>query len=190
MRTVYLITSSNGKIRSIKSIIRNMDLGFKLKMIKAEYPEDKTEETTRRVVLGGAKWCVKRYNRDVLVTDTGLFIDELKGFPGVNTKFALTRIGNGGLLKLMKGKRNRNAEWILSIGYCRPGGRPVEFTAYRKGRISHKVVAKGFGFDTIFIPNGYSKTFSEAPHLRDELSPFKTAIIKFSKWYKLQSVKQ
>lgn len=180
-----MITSNPKKIEAINNTLKKLNLDLKIEMIKAEYPEYKEEGTTKGVVIAGAKWCAEKYKKPIMVTDAGLFIKELKDFPGVNTRFALERIGNEGILKLMEEKANREAEWILSIGYCEPGSDAIEFTASRKGKISETIKGdKGFGFDPIFILDGYSETFGENPTIRDSNGPFKEVIVKFAEWYK------
>ena len=187
METIYLITSNPGKVEAINNTLAGMNLGLKIEMMNADYPEYKEEGTTKSVVLSGAKWCTKKYKKPVMVTDAGLFIKELNGFPGVNTKFALDCIGNQGILKLMEGRTGREADWILSIGYCEPGGKAIEFTALRKGKISESIKGdKGFGFDLIFIFDGYSETLGEDPAIRDSQGPFGEVIVKFADWYKKQ----
>ena len=185
MKTIYLVTSNPGKVESLNNILKEINGDFRIEILRAEYPEDKSEGTTQRVVLSGAKWCAKKYNKPVLVTDAGIFIKALNGFPGVNTKFTLSRIGNEGILKLMEDKENREVEWILSLGYCEPGGEPVEFTSSIRGSISKTIRGnKGFGFDPIFIPEGYNVTFGENPELRDSIGPFRDLILKFINWYR------
>lgn len=187
MNKIYLVTSNPGKVESFNNILRKLSLGFEVEMLNEEYPEDKTEETTQGVALAGAKYCAEKYQKPVLVTDVGLFIEKLNGFPGVNTKFTLRRIGNEGILKLLEGETNRNADWILSLGYCEPQGEPIEFTAVTKGTISETqrgTGPRGFGFDPCFIPEGYDVTFAEDTELRDRVSPFNEAIKKFVEWYK------
>lgn len=187
METIYLITSNPGKVEAISNTLAGMNLGFKIEMMNADYPEYKEEGNTKGVVLSGAKWCAEKYKKPIMVTDAGLFIKELNDFPGVNTKFSLDRIGNQGILKLMEGKTDREADWILSIGYCEPGGEAIEFTALRKGKITESIRGdKGFGFDPIFILDGYSETLGENPTIRDSRGPFVEVIVKFADWYKTQ----
>ena len=187
METIYLITSNSKKIEAINNTLGRMNLNLKIETINADYPEYKEEGTTKNVVLNGAKWCAEKYKKPVMVTDAGLFIKELKGFPGVNTKFTLERIGNEGILKLMEGKTEREADWILSIGYCQPGDKAIEFTASRKGKITESIKGnKGFGFDPILILDGYSETLGENPTIRDSQGPFVEVIVKFADWYKTQ----
>jgi len=183
-KIIYLITSNPGKVKVINNNLKELGLDLKIEIINDEYPEDKTEGTTNGVVLNGSKWCAEKHKKPIIVTDAGLFIKKLNGFPGVNTKFVLERIANEGILKLMEKEEDREAEWILSIGYCEPKGTPIEFTASLKGRISDKLRGeKGFGFDPIFIADGKNMTFGEDPNIRDSLSPFKEVIVKFADWY-------
>jgi len=168
-----------------------MNFDFKIEMLDAEYPEDKSEETTQGVALAGAKYCADKYKKSVLTTDVGLFIKALNGFPGVNTKFSFNRIGNEGIIKLLEGKQDRSVDWILSIGYCEPNGEPVEFTSTCRGTISETLRGdKGFGFDPIFIPEGYGATLAEDLEMRDNISPFNEAIRKFAEWYQNKTVQK
>lgn len=185
MNKLYFVTSNAGKVASIKNILKQTDLGLDVEMLQAEYPEDKEEGTTSRVALTGAQYCADKYQKPVMVTDAGIFIKALNGFPGVNTKFAYQRIGNEGIIKLLEGKTEREVEWILSLGYCEPEKEPIEFTSVLKGKISEQERRdKGFGFDPIFIPEGYTETLAENPGLRDEIGPFKQSLLKFAEWYK------
>lgn len=184
MQKIYFVTSNPGKIKSIKNILKDTDIGVEIEILEAEYPEDKDQETTAHVALMGAKYCADKYQKSVLVTDAGIFIKALKGFPGVNTKFSFVRIGNEGILKLMEEKKDREVEWILSLGYCEPGKEPVEFTSSLKGNISEHIQGEnGFGFDRIFMPAGFNQTFGERPELRDKIGPFRDCLLKFAQWY-------
>jgi len=185
MNKIYLVTSNPGKVEAAKNTLKELSLDLDIKMLEGEYPEDKSDDTTQKVALSGAKYCAEKYKKPVLVTDVGIYITALNGFPGVNTKFALERIGNEGLLKLLQDEEDRGVEWILSLGYCEPQGEPIEFTASVKGTIAGNIKGdKGFGFDPIFIAEGYDITLGENPEVRDAISPFRTTILKFAEWYK------
>ena len=177
MKTIYLITSNPWKIESFNNILKSKKLDFKIEMLKWDYPEIKEDGTTSQVVLEWAKYCAKKYKKDVLVQDTWLFIEELNGFPWVNTKFVLQTIWNKWILKLLDGVKNRNAKWIFSLWYCDTSWNAVEFTSFLEWQIADKPRWDlWFWFDEIFIPNGYNETFWENPELRDKLSPFHDTI--------------
>ncbi|MEM7534902.1 MAG: non-canonical purine NTP pyrophosphatase [Chloroflexota bacterium] len=183
-RKVFLVTSNSGKIQSFNHILKELNIEFEIEMLNAEYPEDKEKETTNWVALQGAKFCAEKYQKPVLVNDTGLYIEALNGFPGVNTKFTLKRIGNAGLIKLMEGIENRKITWVFSLGFCQPGKSPIEFTSSIEGIMPNKQRGTdGFGFDPIFIPKGYNVTFAEDTEIRDSLSPFRETVTNFANVY-------
>ena len=185
MNKIYLATTNKGKVESMNNILKDINLDLDIEMIEYDYEEHKEEGTTSRIVLDGAEYLANKYNKNILVTDVGIFIKELNGFPGVNTKFSISKIGNEGIIKLLEDKKDRSVDWILSIGYCEPNKKPIEFTSITKGKISKEVKeGEGFGFDFIFIPNSYDKTLSEDIRIREIISPFRSSIIEFGKWYK------
>jgi XTP/dITP diphosphohydrolase len=178
MKKLYLITSNPWKVESFNSILKEKNVSdINIEIFNWDYPEIKEEGTTRQVVLEWAKYCSDKYNKDVLVQDTGLFIDALDWFPGVNTKFSLDRIWNKGILKLMEWINNRKAEWIFSMWYCEIWWEAVEFTGVVQWYISEECRGNlWFGFDEIFIPEWYTETFWENIEMRDMLSPFHCTI--------------
>ncbi len=84
MTKVYFVTSNQGKVDSIKNILKEVNLGLEIEMLPAEYPEDKEEGTTSHVALMGAKYCAEKFQKPVLVTDAGIFIKALKGITTID----------------------------------------------------------------------------------------------------------
>lgn len=186
METIYFITSNPGKVESLKNILKLAQVSLDIQMLEAEYPEDKSKESTHDIALSGATYCAQEYKKPVLVTDVGLFIEDLNGFPGINTAFTLKRIGTQGILKLLEDSKTRRADWELSLAYGEPDGFTKVFTETIHGSIaSEERGMNGFGFDPIFIPAGFSKTLAEddAEAFRDQVSPFKQAVLRFAEWY-------
>ena len=178
MHTLYLITSNPGKVQSFSTILKQIKSPFTIEMLNAEYIENKEENSTRRVVLDGAKICAERYQKPVLVQDTWLFVDSLKWFPWVNTKFCIKTVWLEGILKLLEWNSNRAATRQFSLGCCMPWWDPVAFEWEVRWTISQTLRwNQGFGFDPIFIPDWYHQTFSENIELRDTLSPFNNTVL-------------
>ncbi len=174
---IYLITSNPWKVASFTAILEKYEIGIPIEMLNEEYPENKDEGTTERVVLDGAKYCAQKFNKKVIVQDTWLFIPSLHGFPWVNTKFAIQTIGNEGIIKLLEWGKDRAAQRIFSLWYCEPSQDPIARTWHVDGTVADALRwEKWFGFDPIFIPDGYTATFGEDPELRDMLSPFRETI--------------
>ncbi|MCR4323269.1 MAG: hypothetical protein NUV61_04260, partial [Candidatus Azambacteria bacterium] len=69
---------------------------------------------------------------------------------------------------VMKSKKNRRAIWKDCLAYCEPDKKPKTFTCYFEGTIARKagkvIYRKEYGWmDSLFIPEGYTKTLSELP---------------------------
>lgn len=97
-----------------------------------------------------------------IVDDSGLFLVALAGFPGVYSAYALGTIGLGGVLRLLRG-RPREAVFRTVAG-VRHGATSRLFRGEVRGRIAVRARGRhGFGFDPIFIPDGWRRTFGEVP---------------------------
>ena len=111
-------------------------------------------------------------NGSVLVEDAGLFIDKLNGFPGVNSAIILEQIGLSGILELMKGMGNRDAEFRACAAIS-DGNNIIFGEGVCRGEITEEVSGNGgFGYDPIFSPKeeGTGRTFAEMS--RDEKGEF------------------
>lgn len=152
---LILVTSNRNKAAEFRQLIPGIEIA------SAEYPELRSEDNCEISMLA-ARMLAQKMKRPVIVEDSGLFIDALGGFPGAYTKHVTSKIGNKGILQLMKGKKNRKCRYKSAIGYCEPGKEPLCFVGIEEGRISSKEKGKnGWGNDIIFMPKGKSKTYSE-----------------------------
>lgn len=155
MKTITYVTGNWAKIASAKQALE--PLGFKIENIKMETPEIQADDVIE-VSKFSAKWAAEKLNRPVLKNDTGLFVNALKGFPGVYTHYASDTITEEGLLKLMDGIEDRSAYFKESIAYCEPGKEPVVFYGITKGTIDTKKSGTyGWTWDFVFIPEGEKK---------------------------------
>ena len=160
-KVITYVTGNWAKIASAKEALE--PLGYKIDNIKMETPEIQADDVTE-VAKFSAKWAAEKLNKPVLKNDSGLFVEALKGFPGVYTHYADDTIGEDGLLKLMEGLENRNAYFKESIAYCKPGCEPIVFEGITKGRIDTKKSGTyGWSWDFIFIPDGEEKTLGCFP---------------------------
>ena len=152
MKTITYVTGNIAKIESAKNALT--PLGFEIDNIKMETPEIQANDV-EEVSKYSAKWASEKLNKPVLKNDSGLFVNGLKGFPGVYTKYSEETIDVDGLLKLMGGLEDRTAYFKESIAYCEPGEEPVVFVGLTKGRIdTKKSGTNGWSWDYVFIPEG------------------------------------
>ncbi len=96
----------------------------------------------------------------MIVEDTSLYLNALNGLPGPLIKWFLEKIGTVGIYNLVNKMKKYEAEAKCIIGYA-SNNRILFFEGSVKGKITKPKGKKGFGFDSIFIPIGYKKTFGE-----------------------------
>ena len=124
------------------------------------------EETGRtyseNVMLKAQAWAEK-IKLPCLADDSGLEVDALDGAPGIFS----ARIANNDkkiswLLSSLEGKTNRNARFVASLALCVPEDYIFIGMGYCYGKIAVSPAgSNGFGYDPVFIPDGYNLTFAE-----------------------------
>lgn len=161
MKKITYVTGNWYKIMCARSILE--PLGFEVDNIKMETTEIQANNV-EDVAMYSAKEASDKLKCDVLKNDTGLYVEALGGFPGPYTHYVDEKLGEDGLLKLLKGVDNRNACFIEAFAYCEYGKDPVVFKSITKGRIAtEKSGIYGWSWDFIFIPDGYDKTMGNYP---------------------------
>jgi XTP/dITP diphosphohydrolase len=157
---IYFITGNRGKFLEVQEKLKNINIEIIQKSIK--YPEVQTD-TLEDVARFGAKFIRERFPYPFIIEDAGLFIDALKGFPGVYSKYVFFTIGCEGILKLMEDKTNRRAVFKSIYAFSIPQEEETRlFSGESVGVIAREERGEGgFGYDPIFIPNGTKETFAE-----------------------------
>ena len=100
-----------------------------------------------------------------LSDDSGLQVDCLNGDPGIYSSRWADELGgfNNAMFKILDKIKNKNkdAQFVSSLTIQWPDGKKITETGIIEGKISDMRGKNGFGYDPIFIPSGYSKTFAE-----------------------------
>ena len=155
---IHFNTTNDGKYREVASFLHGHGIEIERERLPApEVQADTLEEVVRYSldVLAGLT------AKDVMVDDSGFFVDALGGFPGVYSAYTFRTIGIRGLLRLMEGVENRQARFETVMG-LRIGHGVHVFTGACPGTVALEPRGKeGFGFDPIFVPHGEEKTFAE-----------------------------
>ena len=161
MKKITYVTGNLAKIESAKKVLE--PLGYEIDNIKMDTIEIQADDV-EEVAKFSAKWASNELKCDVLKNDSGLFIEALKGFPGVYTHYADDTIGEDGVLKLLHGEKNRNAYFKEVLAYCEYGKEPITFVGITKGTIALEISGEyGWSWDFIFIPEGETKTLGCFP---------------------------
>ena len=121
----------------------------------------------------------------VIVEDVSLIFDGLRKLPGPLIKWFLETLGNEGLIKLVDGLDTRDAFAEVQFAICDDKG-VYTFEGSMEGTISSEPRGeKGFGWDPIFIPKGYNKTWAEmSDDEKHATSMRKIALQKMSEFLK------
>ena len=178
---IYFITCNKGKVKEFKQILEPK---FKVEQIAIDYPELRSDDPEEIAKLA-AKQLANILKKPVVVEDSGLFIKKLNDFPGTSSAYIHKRIGLKGLLKLMKGVKNRTCFYKSAVGYCEPGKEPISFLGTEKGKISTKIKGSyGFGHDPIVIPEKSRKTYGEMKNVKEAKKFRRKAVLKLVKFLK------
>lgn len=135
-------------------------LGFAIERIDLDLPEAQALDPSvvaREKV--DAAW--ERLRRPVLVEDSGLEILAWGGFPGALVKWLEKSAGLDGIVRMLDPFPDRSARAVCAIA-CFDGERLVMARGVAEGSIAPTPRGeRGFGWDSIFVPSGSTRTFAE-----------------------------
>jgi len=146
-------TGNHQKLKEFEEI-----LGIKLNHSDLDLDEIQSIEV-EEVAKHKARQAYSLLKEPVIVEDTGLYFEELNGLPGALIKFFVKKLSLDKICSLIE--ENRKAKAITCIAYF-DGKELKTFTGETKGEVAEEPKgSNGFGWDPIFIPEGYNRTFAE-----------------------------
>lgn len=172
MKTTIIAASSNAhKIKEIQTILGKFGMEV-ISRDEAGVPPFEIEEngeTFEENSFIKADAIMKATGRITVADDSGLMVDYLGGAPGVySARFAGEQCddakNNEKLLKLLAGvpKKEKTAKFVSVITLIYPDGETLVARGECPGRIIEMPIGEnGFGYDPLFIPDGYDKTFGQ-----------------------------
>ena len=180
------VTGNKAKAEDTKKI-----LGFPINIEEIELDEIQ-ELDLEKVALHKVNQAYEKVKAPVFIDDVGFYIKAWKGFPGPFIKWILKADegSSGLLLKMFDGVKQREVTAKLAVAY-HDGENVHIFTGEVKGRVAETIRAGnnfGFGWDAVFIPNGFDKTFGEMTfEEKNSISHRRKALDKFKKFLDSQS---
>jgi len=154
LKTCYFITGNLNKFKEIKAFLPS------LQQLDIDLPE--IQEVDAHEIIKAKLSAAFIYKQDeFIVEDTSLYCDCLNGLPGPLIKWFLKSIGVVGLHNLTQTLGNNNAIAKTIIGYARSIDELYFFEGILDGKLVAPRGSNGFGWDSIFVPNGYDKTLAE-----------------------------
>ncbi|MCB7479937.1 non-canonical purine NTP diphosphatase [Christiangramia sediminis] len=165
MKLVFATHNPN-KFREIKSMLPSHIELLSLSDIDCHEDIEETGDTIDENAIIKAEFIRNHYGYDCFADDTGLEVDSLAGAPGVfSARYAGEEKNDEAniekLLSQLKERDDRTARFKTVIALNLKGNQNL-FTGICKGRILDKKRGdKGFGYDPIFLPDGYNNSFAE-----------------------------
>jgi XTP/dITP diphosphohydrolase len=183
---IWLATGNIHKVREAREVLS--DYGIPLKHLNVDRVEIQSDDPGEIAVYSLSQ--LPDDTRTVAVEDAGLFIDYYGGFPGPYSSYALEKLDNPGILKLMEGIEERSASYHSFIGIKQEGETHV-FQGTVNGKISEQIRGtEGFGYDPIFIPDeGDGRTFGEmSKKEKNDISHRARAFRALGEWFQTKSI--
>ncbi len=169
MPTLYLATRNQHKAEEIQAILGTIWRVATSRELDPELDWDESGTTFRANALIKAQALRTKTSSPILADDSGLEVDILEGVPGV---YSARYAGPGAsdqdnLLKLLRVLHGvpaelRRARFVCVLCYLDETGKPQYFEGRCEGHIIEQPKgASGFGYDPVFVPDGYEKSFAE-----------------------------
>ena len=183
-------TNNLHKLEEVSSLLGDTFHLLSLKDIGCETELPENQDTLEGNSLEKAEYVHRHYNTPCFADDTGLEVDALNGAPGVySARFAGPQKDSQDNIKLLleklKGASNRSAQFRTVITLI-IGGEVNNFEGIVRGKIAEKLSGhSGFGYDPVFIPEGYDISFAEmSMEQKNQLSHRGIAIRKLTGFLK------
>ena len=166
MKKILIGTHNKGKFKEISYLISKKFRKINPTLLKIPSPKE-----TGKTFISNSKLKANFFSQyvdyPVISDDSGLCISALNQQPGIYSARLAKKQGSffkamKYILNKMKNKKNRSATFVCSLSFKLPKKKPINAVGKIKGSISYNILGKnGFGYDPIFIPDNYSKTFGE-----------------------------
>lgn len=184
---ILLATGNTGKVRELRELVADSPVQ---PVDLTEFPHIVEPEETGSTFLENAELKAKSYSLQTglwaLADDSGLEVEALNGAPGVfSARYAGANAGNEKRIKKLLDElgntESRRARFVCVMAVADENG-TIKFNAEGicNGSIAFRASGEGgFGYDPIFIPDGFSETFGELPNeVKQQISHRKRAIVE------------
>lgn len=163
MEKVVLASNNAGKLREFREILDGIFEIVSLRDLGLEADPEETGSSFEENARLKAEYSCRLSGLPALADDSGLEVDALNGAPGIySARYApgtdADRVEK--LLHDMEAAENRTARFVSVVALVWPDGRQLTARGTCEGTIVHQPQGTGgFGYDPIFMPDGYEETF-------------------------------
>ena len=189
MKLVFA-TNNSHKLEEVRQILGDRFEVLSLSDINCHDDIPETGDTFQDNALQKARYVKEHYGYDCFADDTGLEVKALGGAPGVHSaRYAGDHDSEANMTKLLRElekKQDRSAQFRTVVALIL-NGQEVLFEGIVKGTIATErhYGQTGFGYDPVFIPQGFDKTFSQmSPESKNTVSHRGRAVRKLADYLK------
>ena len=189
MKLVFA-TNNSHKLEEVRQILGDGFEVLSLNDIGCHEDIPETADTFQGNALQKARYVKEHYGYDCFADDTGLEVKALDGAPGVHSaRYAGNHDSEANMTKLLQElekKTDRSAQFRTVVALLL-NGQEVLFEGIVKGKIATErhYGDGGFGYDPLFIPDGYTETFSQmTPENKNQISHRGRAVRKLADYLK------
>ncbi|KAK7749890.1 nucleoside triphosphate pyrophosphohydrolase ham1 [Cytospora paraplurivora] len=180
---VNFITGNKNKLGEVKAILEPAGIEVRSEALDLIEVQGSLEEVT----IAKCKSAAEQIGGPVLVEDTCLCFNALKGLPGPYIKWFLNDLGHEGLNNLLAAYEDKSARAVCTFGFSQgPGHEPILFQGITEGKIVPARGPTNFGWDPIFEYDG--QTYAEMDKsAKNKISHRGRALDKLQDWFKKQA---
>lgn len=169
---ILVATSNPHKLKEIGHILKGFQVIGHRSLAKEDKPTFEGNAAKKALAIA------RKFKGPAIADDSGLMVYALKGRPGViSARYATPPTPYNLCTKLLRemqgsGSKARGAKFVCVIALAQPNGKVKFFKGICRGRIISEMRGRhGFGYDPVFKPCGYSKTFAEmSPAYKNKIS--------------------
>lgn len=166
---ISFISSNKHKYQEIK-VIFEQNSKIQVEHIQKHLNEIQSDNLEEIAIFSLKNIFIDSDKKYYFVEDSGLFIKSLNGFPGPYSSYVFNKLGNEGILKIMRNIEVREAYFQSTIA-LKTNTRIITFTGIIRGQISVKISESGWGYDPIFIIDSeFPNTFGDLGKKKDTVS--------------------
>ena len=169
MKKIVFASNNSHKLAELRSILGHRYEVLSLADINCHDDIPETADTFEGNALLKARWVKDRYGYDCFADDSGLEVYALGGAPGIySARYSgattdVAAANNAKLLRELSGADDRRARFRTAIALLNGDAEPVFFNGTVEGHILEAPRGRGgFGYDPLFVPEGWDRTFAEA----------------------------
>ena len=155
-KNIKFVTGNPNKVREAGEI-----LGVALEQVNLPELHEIQTHDLAEIIQDKTLQAYRAVNAPVLVEDSGLLFSAWNGLPGALVKWFESTVGCAGMLKMLEPFDNREAFAQCYVGY-HDGKQIKTAKGMVQGRVAEQLRgSNGFGWDTLFIPDGHDRTYAE-----------------------------